>query len=51
MRAIEASTPSGVTVHITEHMEYDEEVRYVPDKELLTLKQELDEIGGARKTK
>lgn len=51
IRAIEASTPSGVTVSIEQHAEHHDEERYIPDKELLNLKQELEDLGGPRKTK
>ncbi|KAG5889273.1 hypothetical protein JTB14_007035 [Gonioctena quinquepunctata] len=51
MRAIEASLPAGVTLEIRPHEEADEEVRYVPDKELHSLKQELDELGGPSRTR
>lgn len=51
IRAIEASTPPGVTVEIMEHAEHHDEERFIPDQELINLKHELDEIGGPRKTK
>ncbi|XP_057671966.1 39S ribosomal protein L48, mitochondrial [Diorhabda carinulata] len=51
IRAIEASLPAGVTVQIRPHEDSDEEVRYVPDVELNTLKSELEEMGGPSKTK
>lgn len=51
IRAIEASQPPGVTVHIRPHEESDEENRYIPDVELNTLKQELEELGGPSKKK
>ncbi|CAG9823122.1 unnamed protein product [Phaedon cochleariae] len=51
IRTIETSLPAGVTVQVKPHEEYDEEVRYIPDKELDTLKQELEELGGPSKTK
>ncbi|EFA01967.1 large ribosomal subunit protein mL48 [Tribolium castaneum] len=51
LRALEASTPSGITVHVRPHEEWDEEIRYVPDTELKQLKQELDDLGGPLKKK
>lgn len=51
MRAIEASTPAGVTIQIEEHAVHHEEERYISDKELANLKQELEDIGGPRKIK
>jgi hypothetical protein len=51
LRALEASTPAGVTVHVVPHEEWHEEVRYVPDTELKALKQELDDLGGPLKKK
>ncbi|KAJ3658183.1 hypothetical protein Zmor_009939 [Zophobas morio] len=51
LRALEASTPSGVTVHVLSHEEWHEEVKYVPDTELKQLKQELDDLGGPLKKK
>lgn len=51
LRAIEASTPAGVSVKVEKHEFHHEEERYIPDKDLLTLKQELDELGGAKKSK
>ncbi|XP_017784361.1 PREDICTED: uncharacterized protein LOC108568025 [Nicrophorus vespilloides] len=51
LRALEASTPMGVSIAVVNHEDYHEEVRYIPDKELLELKQELDEMGGPRKVR
>ncbi|XP_023012954.1 mitochondrial ribosomal protein L48 [Leptinotarsa decemlineata] len=51
LRTVEASLPAGVSVEVRPHEEADEEVRYVPDKELHSLKQELDDLGGPSKTK
>lgn len=51
LRAVEASTPEGVTVQVVPHEEYHEEVRYIPDQELKTLKQELEEMAAARQKK
>lgn len=51
IKAIEASLPVGVKVHIRAHEEFDEENRYIPDKELNTLKEELENLGGPVKKK
>ncbi|XP_028155264.1 39S ribosomal protein L48, mitochondrial [Diabrotica virgifera virgifera] len=51
IRAIEASLPAGVTAHFRQHEEADEEVRYIPDAELNTLKQELEDLGGPSKSR
>ncbi|XP_022909991.2 large ribosomal subunit protein mL48 [Onthophagus taurus] len=49
LRAIEACVPIGVKVNLVQHTEQDEEDRYIPDKELLELKDTLESMGGARK--
>ncbi|KAF5300027.1 hypothetical protein FQR65_LT09284 [Abscondita terminalis] len=49
LRVLDSSVPSGVTVKIHPHEEYHEEVRYVPDLELASLKQQLDDMGGPSK--
>ncbi|KAI4462675.1 mitochondrial ribosomal protein l48 [Holotrichia oblita] len=49
IRAIETATPAGVTINIVNHAEHYEEERYIPDKELLTLKQSLEDQGGSKK--
>lgn len=51
IRAIEACLPAGVKVQIRQHEETDEENRYVPDRELNTLKEELEIMGGPSKKK
>ncbi|KAJ8938731.1 hypothetical protein NQ318_005586 [Aromia moschata] len=51
LRAIESSLPAGVTVTVRPHEDSDEEVRYIPDSELNTLKQELEDLGGPSRTK
>lgn len=51
LRAIEASVPAGVTAEVRPHQEIDEEVRYVPDTELNSLKEQLDNLGGPSKKK
>ncbi|KAK4887640.1 hypothetical protein RN001_003911 [Aquatica leii] len=49
LRILDSSIPSGVTIKVLPHEEYHEEVRYVPDLELATLKQQLDDMGGPSK--
>lgn len=49
LQAVEAAIPTGVTVNVVPHEEDHEEIRYVPDHELIKLKQELDHMGGPRK--
>lgn len=51
LRILEKSTPAGVTINIVPHEDFHEEQRYIPDSELITLKQELDEMGGPSKKK
>lgn len=46
VRVIQAGLPEGVKFSLMEHTELQEQDRYVPDKELLQLKQDLDDIGG-----
>ncbi|XP_063699877.1 large ribosomal subunit protein mL48 [Culicoides brevitarsis] len=45
-RIIQAGLPEGVKVNIMEHTELHDKERYVPDQELIELKQELTDIGG-----
>lgn len=51
LRVSRALLPEGCTLNVHEHTPEHEEVRYVPDNELLDLKQQLDEMGGAREKK
>lgn len=51
LRVLEKCTPAGIFINIVEHEEYHEENRYIPDSELNTLKQTLDEMGGPLKKK
>lgn len=46
LRFIEAGLPEGVTIKCINHTEDLEESRYVPDKDLLDLKVQLDSMGG-----
>ncbi|KAJ8984572.1 hypothetical protein NQ317_006034 [Molorchus minor] len=51
LRMLESSLPAGVTVNVKPHDPSDEEVRYIPDSELITLKDELDTLGGPKSKK
>ncbi|XP_058065263.1 large ribosomal subunit protein mL48 [Anopheles bellator] len=51
LRTLQAALPEGVTLSVTEHTSDHEEARYVPDRDLKDLKQQLDEMGGPSKTK
>ena len=51
LRLAQAALPEGVQLHVQEHTDECEERRYVPDKDLLELKAELDKMGGALPTK
>lgn len=46
LRTCQAAQPEGVALRVVEHSDDHEEVRYVPDRELLELKEQLDEMGG-----
>ncbi|CAH2233896.1 uncharacterized protein LOC120627203 [Pararge aegeria] len=48
LRVSRALLPEGCTLNVHEHTPEHEEVRYVPDNELIDLKQQLDDMGGAR---
>lgn len=49
VRFIQSGLPEGVTLSIVHHTDFVEESRYVPDKDLLDLKAELDSKGGPTK--
>ncbi|XP_035912171.1 uncharacterized protein LOC118512187 [Anopheles stephensi] len=51
LRTLQAALPEGVTLKVTEHSWDQEEARYVPDRDLKELKQQLDEMGGASRKK
>lgn len=42
--AVKAAKPPLVTLHVSEHKQEDEEVRYIPDLLLLGMEKELDEL-------
>lgn len=51
LRVARASLPEGCTLNVHEHGIEHEDVRYVPDNQLNELKQQLEEMGGARPEK
>uniref|UniRef100_A0A182INU7 Small ribosomal subunit protein uS10 domain-containing protein n=1 Tax=Anopheles atroparvus TaxID=41427 RepID=A0A182INU7_ANOAO len=51
LRTLQAALPEGVSLSVAEHTSDQEESRYVPDRDLKELKQQLDEMGGASKKK
>ncbi|KAH8269321.1 hypothetical protein KR018_003661, partial [Drosophila ironensis] len=51
LRLAQAALPEGVSLLVQEHTDDCEERRYVPDKELLDLKSELERMGGASPVK
>lgn len=51
IEAIEDSLPAGVKVSIQKHSEEQELIKYIPDNELKSLKNQLDEMGGSKKKK
>ncbi|XP_068151475.1 large ribosomal subunit protein mL48 [Drosophila tropicalis] len=51
LRIAQAALPEGVQLSVHEHTDDFEERRYVPDKDLLDLKAELDRMGGPTTTK
>ncbi|CAG4975548.1 unnamed protein product [Parnassius apollo] len=51
LRVARATLPEGCTLNVHEHSIEHEEIRYVPDNQLIELKQQLEEIGGSRTEK
>ncbi|CAK1601032.1 unnamed protein product [Parnassius mnemosyne] len=51
LRVTRATLPEGCTLNVHEHTVEHEEIRYVPDNQLLELKQQLEEMGGTRTEK
>ncbi|CAK1540525.1 unnamed protein product [Leptosia nina] len=51
LRVSRALLPEGCTLNVHEHTIEHEDIRYVPDNELLDLKQQLEDMGGARPEK
>lgn len=50
LRFVQSGLPEGVKLSVLHHTDLIEESRYVPDKELLELKDQLDKAGGPLKT-
>lgn len=46
LRTCQSAQPEGVSLRVVEHSDDHEEIRYVPDRELIELKELLDEMGG-----
>lgn len=46
VRFIQSGLPEGVTLSVVHHTDILEESRYVPDKDLIELKTQLDAAGG-----
>ncbi|XP_065093050.1 large ribosomal subunit protein mL48 [Ochlerotatus camptorhynchus] len=51
LRVLQAALPEGVTLTVSEHSSDVDDGRYVPDRELLELRQKLDEMSGLREKK
>ncbi|CAG9135252.1 unnamed protein product [Plutella xylostella] len=51
IRLARASLPEGCALSVHDHTVEHEEVRYVPDNQLIDLKQQLEDMGGARPDK
>lgn len=51
LRLAQAAQPEGVSITVVEHVDDYDEYRFVPDKDLNELKQQLDEMGGPLKKK
>lgn len=51
VRFIQSGLPEGVKLSVIHHTNFIEESRYVPDKELLDLRDQLDKAGGPLKTR
>jgi len=48
---LQTALPEGVSMTVREHKEEHEEVRYVPDVQLLELKSQLEDLGRSSKKK
>ncbi|XP_012545314.1 uncharacterized protein LOC101739219 [Bombyx mori] len=51
LRVSRALLPEGCTLNVHEHTPEHEEIRYVPDNQLIDLKQQLEGMGGSRADK
>jgi len=48
---LQTALPEGMSMSVHEHKEEHEEVRYVPDVQLLELKSQLEDLGRTSKKK
>lgn len=48
---LQTALPEGMSMTVQEHKEEHEEVRYVPDVQLLELKSQLEDLGRPSKKK
>lgn len=48
LRICRAILPEGCTLNVHEHTPEHEEIRYVPDNQLIELQQQLEDMGGSR---
>jgi large subunit ribosomal protein L48 len=48
---LQTALPEGMSMTVHEHKEEHEEVRYVPDVQLLELKSQLEDLGRPSKKK
>lgn len=46
VRLIQTALPEGVTLSVLEQNDEEDEKRYMPDKDLMELKAQLDDLGG-----
>lgn len=51
IRFVQSGLPEGVTLSVVHHTDFLEESRYVPDKDLIDLKAQLEAAGGPTKKK
>ncbi|XP_077284839.1 mitochondrial ribosomal protein L48 [Arctopsyche grandis] len=51
LRMIHECTPEGVNVKVHDSQSDDQEVRFIPDNLLISLKNQLENIGGSQKKK
>ncbi|XP_059613991.1 uncharacterized protein LOC132260085 [Phlebotomus argentipes] len=49
LRVLQAALPEGVTLEVLEHSDEQEEIKYVPDTELLQLKAQLEDMRKPKK--
>lgn len=49
LRILQAALPEGVTLEVLEHTDDQDEIRFVPDNELLELKAQLEDMKKPKK--